>query len=209
MNGTVERVDLVEASPSARWQRVADRLARYAWLILLVSVAIALIGGVVSAVVWRPDADGVPAEVAECENPPCFGGGGLPGLQDLPWTISMLGYGLVILLGLPSLLAGARDLLRGRRAVGARRSLVFVGPLLVFILIELLPHVLNPCTTPYELGSRDLPRICQTNPEWGADVEDRYHLLDHALVGALPMAALYWLGLRRCHPAVARLSMSR
>ena len=129
----------------------------------------------------------------------------MPGLQDLPWTISMLGYGLVILLGLPSLLAGARDLLRGRRAVGARRSLVFVGPLLVFILSELLPHLLNPCSIPYQLGGWNLPRICQTNPEWGADVDDRYHLLDHALVGALPTAALYWWALRKWRPVVARL----
>ena len=93
----------------------------------------------------------------------------------------------------------------GRRAVGGRRWLAFVGPVLVFVGIEILPHLVNPCGIPYALGSRDLPGFCVTNPEWGADVEDRYHLLDHALVGGLPMAALYWLALRRWRPAIARL----
>ncbi len=77
--------------------------------------------------------------------------------------------------------------------------------MLVFVGIELLPHLLNPCSIPYELGRRDLPGICEINPEWGADVESRYHLLDHALVGALPLMALYTLALRLRSPAVARL----
>ncbi len=176
---------------SARWQRMADRLARYGWLILLAAVAVAVGGGAVAAVV-PPSAGGD------------TGGGGGPGLQDIPWIVSMLGYGLAILLGGPSLLAGVWDLARGRRVVGVRRLLCFVGPVLVFAGIELLPHLLNPCTIPYELGSRDLPGICETDPEWGADVANRYHLLDHALVGALPLAAVYRLALRRWRPDVAR-----
>ena len=116
----------------------------------------------------------------------------------------MLGYLLAILLGLPSLLAGGWDLLRGRWAAGGRRWLAFVGPVLVFVGIEVLPHLVNPCAIPYALGSRDLLGICETNPAWGADVEGRYHLLDHALVGALPMAALYRLVLRHWRPDVAR-----
>ncbi len=143
--------------------------------------------------------------VDECPAPPCFGGGGLPGLDSLPWIVATLGYGLALLLSLPSLAVGSWDLLRGRWAAGAGRVLTFVGPVLVFVGIEMLPHLLNPCGLPYALGSRDLPGFCMTNPEWGADVEERYHLLDHALVGGLPLAALYWLVLRTWRPALARL----
>jgi len=204
MHGTVEGGEPVGVAPSARWQWLADRLARYALLILLGSVAIALVGGAAVAVAWQPPAQEVQV-VDACPNPPCFGGGGRPGVQDLPWLIAMLGYALASLLSMPSGLAGAWDALRGRRAVAGRRLLTFFGPVLVFILIEILPHVLNPCGTPYALGRRDLPGFCETSPEWGADVEERYHLLEHALVGGLPMAALYWLALRKWHPAVARL----
>ncbi len=193
------------STTSARWQRTADRLARYAWVILLVAVTLALIGGAVSAVAWQPSSSDAQTQVVVCESPPCFGLDGLPGAQDIPWMISTFGYVLVILLGVPSLLAGSWDLLRGRTVAAARRVLVFVGPLLVFTLIELLPHLVNPCTIPYELGSRNLLAICETNPEWGADVASRYHLIDHALVGALPLTVLYWLALRRWRPDVARL----
>jgi len=195
----------VLSTTSARWQRTADRLARYAWVILLVSIALALIGGAVSTVAWQPSSSDAQTQVDACESPPCFGGDGLSGAQDAPWMISMLGYGLAILLGVPSLLAGSWDVLRGRTVAAARRVLVFVGPLLVFILIEILPHLVNPCTIPYELGSRNLLGICETNPEWGADVASRFHLLDHALAGALPLTVLYWLALRRWRPDVARL----
>ena len=193
------------AQPPARWQRGADRLARYAWLILLISVAIALVGGAVVAVAWQPGAQEVPAEVDECPSPPCFGGGGLPGAQDVPWIVAMLGYGLAILLGLPSLLAGAQDFVRARWAAGGRRLLAFVGPVLFFAGTEIIPHLLNPCLFALEFAGKRLPELyCAYSPEWGADFADRWHLLDHTLVGAVPMAALYWLALRRWRPALAR-----
>lgn len=183
---------LDEASRSTRWQRMADRLARSGWLILLAAVAVGLVGGVIVAVLPQSSAD-------------VAGEGGMPGLLDLPWIMAMLGYGLAILLGLPSLLAGTWDLVRGDRSTGVRRLLPFIGPLLVFVGIELLPHVLNPCTIPYELGRRDLPGICESDPAWGADVEGRFHLIDHALVGALPLTVLYSLALRKWRPAIPRL----
>ena len=202
MRGIVERGDMGVDGASAGRRHLSDRLARYALFILLLSVAIAVVGGTLIAVAWQPRAQEVQS-FDECPNPPCFGGGGLPRGQDLPWALSTVGYVLAILLGLPGLLAGAWAVLRGRWAVGGRRALTFAGPVLVFVLNETLPHLLNPCGLPYALGSRNLPGFCQTNPAWGADVQDRYHLLDHALAGGLPAVGLYWLALRKWHPTIA------
>ena len=62
---------------SARWQRAADSAARWAGLVLLVAVVVALAGGVATAA-WDLGTDAPAPEVEECESPPCFGGGGLP-----------------------------------------------------------------------------------------------------------------------------------
>ena len=192
----------VALARSARWQRVADGLARWAWPVLLASVALALVGGAIVGV-WNPATGAPEPYVDECADPPCFGGGGLPGARDLPATLPFLGYGLAIALGLPSVLAGGWDVLRGRWAPGGRRLLAFVGPVLVVFGTEILPHLVSPCL-PAALGADWLPPVCERT-ERGVDVADRWHALDHALVGALPMAALYRLALRRWRPDVARL----
>ena len=189
---------------SARWQRAADRLARWAWPVLLAAVALALVGGVVVGA-WNPAAEDPKPSVDECEDPPCFGGEGLPGVGDLPVVVPFLGYGLAIVLGLPSALAGGWDLLRGRWGAAGRRLLVFVGPVLVLVGTEIVPHLLSPCL-PAELGADWVPGVCERHPVHGWDIEDRWHALDHALVGALPMAALYRLALRRWRPDVARFA---
>ena len=188
---------------STRWQRAADRPARWAWPVPIASVALALAGGAVVGA-WNPDAEDPEPVVDECADPPCFGGGGLPGVHDPPATLPFLGYGLAIALGLPSVLAGGWDLLQGRWAAGSRRLLAFVGPVLVLVGTEIVPPVLSPCL-PAELGADWVPGVCEHHPEHGWDVEDRWHALDHALVGALPMVALYRLALRRWRPAVARV----
>jgi hypothetical protein len=188
---------------SARWQRVADRLAWYAWLVLLLSITTGLIGGLIAAVdvIWQPTE--TVQVVDECASPPCFGGGGMPGLQDLPWVLPMLGYALVILLGAPSLLAAVWDFLRGRWGAAGRRTLPFVGPLLFLVGTEIVPHLLNPCFLVLELGGMRFPGMCEYG-ELGADFAGRWHLLDHTLVGAIPFAALYWLALRKWRPDVGR-----
>ncbi len=192
----------IALASSARWQRAANRLARWAWLVLLASVALALVGGVAIGA-WNPETEDPEPYVDECADPPCFGGGGLPGLADLAAVLPFLGYGLAIVLGLPSLLAGGWDVLRGRWAPGGRRLLVFVGPVLVVVAIELVPHLASPCL-PAELGADWVPGVCERHPVHGWDIEERWHALDHALVGGLPMAALYRLSLRRWRPDVAR-----
>ncbi|MDP8924911.1 MAG: hypothetical protein M3O34_18840 [Chloroflexota bacterium] len=198
------------ATVSARWQRGADRLAGYAWLIPLVAVALALVGGAVYAATWEPRPAEAQVAVDECPDPPCFEGGGMPGLRDLPMTVSILGYLLAIALGLPSLLAGLWDVLRGRWPMGGRRLLALVGPVLFFVGTEVILHLLNPCYFALALAGQQLPEFyCEYSPVWGADLADHWHLLDHTLVGALPLATAYTWILRRWHPTVARLPRRR
>ncbi len=188
MDRTSGREGPVPAATPARWQRLADRLARYGWRVLLLSIAVGLIGGVVLAAVWQSDES--------------VGGMSGPGLRDLPMIVSTLGYLLTILLGVPSLLAGAWDFLRGHWAAGGRRTLVFVGPVLFVVGTETIPHLLNPCLFALALSGKRLPEMCDYG-EWGTDFAARWHLLDHTLVGAIPFAALYWRALRKWRPDVA------
>ena len=193
----------VALARSTRWQRTVDRLARWAWLILLASVALALVGGVAVAG-WNPALEDPEPYVDECADPPCFGGGGLPGAHDLPVILPFLGYGLAIILGLPSLFAGGWDILRRRWRMGGQRLLVFVGPVLFLAGTEIVPHLLSPCL-PAALGADWLPPVCERTEQHGVDVGGRWHALHHALVGALLMATLYWLALRRWRPEIGRL----
>lgn len=113
-----------------RWQRWANRLARYGWLVLLVAAMVAIVGGTVYAATWEPRQVALPGRDA-CPDPPCFDGGDLqPGLRDLPAVIPVLGYLLAIALGLPSLLASLWDVLRGRHRDRHRDRPAFVQPLL-------------------------------------------------------------------------------
>ena len=85
-------VDRTPTTTQTCRQRWADRLARYTWLVLGIAVALALVGGVVYAAAWQPRTGAVEAPVDACANPPCFGGGDLPGVRDLPLVIPVLGY---------------------------------------------------------------------------------------------------------------------
>ena len=198
------RDDVVLApARTTRWQEVSDRLAHYSWYVLLAATVLALVGGIVSAAAEPPDAAVPKANVDECLDPPCFGAGDMPGVQDLPVVVPTLGYLLAIVLGLPSLFAGGWNILRRRWRMGGRRLLVFVGPVLFLAGTEIVPHLLSPCL-PAALGAEWLPPVCERTEQHGVDVADRWHTLDHALVGALLMAALYWLVLRRWRPDVVR-----
>jgi hypothetical protein len=165
----------------------ADRLARYGWRVLLAALLVALIGGMVEVLIWEPGNGPISAD---CPAPPCAPEG-LPGLSDLATVLPILGQLLAILLGFPSALVGGWDLLRGRPSDGGRRLLAFVGPVLVLVGTEIVPHVANLglCAVASEL--------CRYSPEWGTDISDRWHPLDHALLGALPMIAIYWRARRR------------
>ena len=113
-------------------------------------------------------------------------------VYNVPYMLQNLGYLLVLLLSLPSLAIGGWQLLRGRRAQGGGRLLAFFGPLLVILGSEgLVSHlVVNCAVTGWACGD--------------GDFTVRWHQLHHTLVAGLPLTALYWLALRRWHPAIAQ-----
>lgn len=184
-------------------ERATDRLARVGWRSLLIVVALALVGGIVTAA-WNPAADSPEPSSRACDSPPCFSLG-TPAPSDLLVIVPTVGYLLVVLMGSPSLLIGARDILVGRRDVGGRRFLVFFGPLLVFIGMELVPHALSPCLFA-SVESNPLSVLCEPMEHDPAEVDlaNRWHAIHHTVVGALPMTALYWRALRRWRPDVVR-----
>jgi len=182
---------------TAGWQHWVDRLACFGWRLLLVSVAIALVGGVLTAAVWRPSSNAAPVAAESCPEPPCFDLG-LSDIHplDVPGGLALLGYVLVCVLGVPSLLVGLWDLRHRRWAVGGRRVLAFLGPAIFLVGTETLPHLLLPCPL--------LRAVCEDLPEHGWSVTGRWHLLDHTLVGALPLAALYGWARHRWRPTSIR-----
>lgn len=168
-------------------QRVADRTAGYGRRVLLAAVSVALVGGIVEVLVWQPSA-GPTSDV--CLRPPC-GPEGLPGLSDVATVLPIVGYLLVIVLGIPGLLAGIWDLVHGAGRDGGHRLLAFVGPVLVLVGTETIPHLadLGICAA--------ISGLCGYSPEFGTDINDRWHPLNHAVLGALPMTVIYWSARRR------------
>ncbi len=184
--------------PSTRWQGGADRLAHLAWLVLLLAIAIGLVGGVIVAAVAPSRPAAVAARDDPCPDPPCFDfGSGLPGAADIPMVVTELCYLVAVVLSVPSALAAAWDGLHRRWAAAGRRLLTFIGPVLVVAGTEILPHVLPVCAV--------LPQVCEELDRGGRDVANRWHQLDHTLLGAVPMAFLYWVALRRWRPTLVQL----
>ncbi len=150
-------------------ERAADRLARVGWRSQPVVVALAFVGGIVTAA-WNPaTADSSGPSSGACESPPCFTVG-TPAPSDLLVIVPTVGYLLVVLMGSPSLLIGARDIFGGRRDVGGRRLLVLFGPLVVFIGMELVPHALSPCLLA-SAESNPLPALCEPMEHDPAEVD--------------------------------------
>lgn len=174
----------------------AERLARWAVVVVVVAGVVAVASGVF-ALVWSPDLPDAPPDA--CTDPPCFDldlGGASP-LSLLPLMAPLLLLGVALLIGGLSLLLSLIAALRGQgRRVLAVGIAAVVGPLLVLVGGEVLPHLLNPCVLP-DLAGVEPPGFCVRTPE-GVDVPDDWHLLDHALVGFLPLSlALAWWWKRR------------
>ena len=146
----------LSAAQATLWQRWADRLARVARGVLIATIAFGLLAGTAIVLVWRP--------------------GGNWEAYNWPYRVQGVALLVVVILGIPSLLVGAWDGMRGRRAQGAGRLLAFFGPLIVLVVGEgLTPH-------------REIP----------------WHQLVHTLFGSAPLTVLYLVALRRWHPALAR-----
>lgn len=175
---------------------MAERLARWTAVVVVVAGAVAAASGLL-ALVWSPDLpDAVPDA---CLDPPCLSldlGGASP-LVILPFAAHFLLLGVAVVIGAASLLLSVVTAVRGHgRRVLAVGAVAVVGPLLVLIGGEVLPHVLNPCALPEFVGAEP-PGFCTRTPE-GADIPESWHALDHALAGFLPLSlALAWCWKRR------------
>jgi hypothetical protein len=75
-----------------------------------------------------------------------------------------------------------------------------VGPVLVLLGGEVVPHVLNPCV-PCNLWGAPPPSFCVRTAE-GFDVPDRWHALDHAVVGFLPLSLLIAWSIKRLNKSL-------
>lgn len=183
------------STPASRLQRLVDRLARIAFIVLLGAIVVGLVGGIMTALMISPDIEQEAAPAYECLEPPCFDLN-LSGitLNDTPNVVWLVGSVLAILLGVPSLIMSLWDVLRRKWEDLGRHLLTFIGPLLVFMGTEIIPHILLPCAV--------LPSVCEDLPEHGLNVTQQWHQLDHMLVGAVPLVLLYGLALRRWHPAI-------
>ncbi|MEO7846003.1 MAG: hypothetical protein ABIR82_11745 [Nocardioides sp.] len=123
-------------------------------------------------------------------SPPC-GPESLPDLAVLPVVLPLLLTGAAALLGIAILLVSvARGAGHGRGALPL--LLLALGPLVVLVGAEVVPHALNPCL----LG--EIPGVCTRTREYGTDYADDVHLLGHAVVGWLPLSVGFaWLTLRQ------------
>lgn len=177
----------------------SQRLARSSVILVVLAGAVSVLAGLL-ALVWSPDLSPAPADT--CTEEPCFGldlGGGSP-FAALPLLAHLVLLALALAMGGLSLLLGVVSAIRRRRFRAlAVSALAVVGPLMVLVGGEVLPHVLNPCVLP-DVAGAEPPAFCETTPE-GADVPENWHALDHAVVGFLPMSLLVaWWWRRTSRP---------
>lgn len=88
-----------------------------------------------------------------------------------------------------------------------RVLLPVLGPVVVLLAMEIVPHLLNPCLVDCALAD-DLPSGCARTVH-GVDVHDRWHALHHAVIGAVPATLAYTALLRRRRPELSASSRAR
>jgi hypothetical protein len=170
---------------------VSERLARGGVVVVLIGAVVAVIVGALAVPGWLPEPPPDRVKYVDpCPDPPCFGGGPAPSLADVPVFAHLLVFALALLLsGLASAI-GLVEALRHRGTRGLVLGLAAVGvTLMVLIGGEIVPHLLNPCVMPRWVGAAT-PGFCEAGPG-GYDVPGNWHLLDHALVGFLPLALVF------------------
>ncbi|MGA8978713.1 MAG: hypothetical protein WB473_06290 [Pedococcus sp.] len=176
----------VDTPGPAQWSRVQRAVM---WLVLAAVLVSVGVGGVEAAGWWSPPSSALgEAGDSACVSPPC-GPESLPDLAVLPVVLPVLLTGVAALLGITVLLVSvARGAGRGR---GSVPLLLALGPLVVLVGAEVVPHALNPCL------AGDIPGVCTRTREFGTDYADDVHLLGHAVFGWLPLGLGFaWLTLR-------------
>lgn len=177
----------------------SQRLARSSIVLVVLAGVISVMSGLLE-LVWSPDLP--PAPPSTCTDEPCFDFS-FP-LAALPFIAHVLLLGLALSMGGLSLLLGVVTAVRRRQArVLAVSAIAVVGPLVVLVGGEILPHVLNPCVLP-DLAGAQPPAFCESTRD-GTDVPENWHALDHAVVGFLPLslAVAWWWRRRRSHASPA------
>jgi hypothetical protein len=170
------------------WERNAPLLAAHGWRALLLTVALALIAGLLYPASRTSIPEDPLLQSFECAAPPCFPQTPLSRLGDLLVRLPPLGYAAALLLCLPGLLLGARYLMNDRDGQAIPLLVAFFGTVVVLVGTDVIPHVLNPCPA---FGPQ-LSGMCgEFAGRW--DVQDRWHTLYHTLVGAAPLTALFGL----------------
>lgn len=166
-----------------KWHTVLDRLAYIGVMIIILVVSISVALGLLAALLGSfltEAGDGL--------------GGG--------WGVPELALTLATLLGVPSLIISAMDILRGRWGQ-AGRMLAFWGPLIISIGFIVIGHAIDPCFRGiWTLGSHwgSIPLCEQFGIE--VNIHTRFHLFLHA-APTLILVFLYWVALRKWHPSVA------
>lgn len=163
-----------------RWQRRADRLARFAFQIMLITIVIGLALGLAAALTG-----GALTRLGS-------GPGGLWGVPDMILIVTML-------LGVPSLILGFVALSQ-RHWRDVARMLAYFGPLVISAGYIIIPHILDPCARGVWgvfSAFRDIP-LCE---RFGLElnVHTRFHLFWHVAPTGI-LVAVYGLALRRWHP---------
>lgn len=140
---------------------------------MIANVILSTVVGIIGIVAWH-DASSGPS-----------GGWGVPGMALL----------LAVALGIPSFLLGIADITRGRWH-RAGRLLATIGPFIIFLGFFFGSHLLDPCAR----GWID-PQSGSCEPAAGIwNIDERYHLLYHALVPTAGLVALYAALFRRWYP---------
>lgn len=174
----------------------SQRLARSSVVLVVLAGVISVMSGLL-ALVWSPDLPPAPPDT--CTDEPCFNLnlGDISPIAVLPLIAHFLLLGLAVAVGGLMLLLGVVTAVRRRHLRALAVGAMFVaGPLIVLAGGEVVPHVLNPCVLP-DLAGAEPPAFCESTSE-GADVPGNWHVLDHALVGFLPLSLLVaWWGRRQ------------
>lgn len=121
------------------------RWARVGFGLVLAAAALSVLAGTTVAAGWlKPGTVAETAADERCESPPCLPES-LPDPASLPIALPLVLIALAVVLGAPTLLVGLLTPFRGGRRLFSTGLLVVVGPLLVLVGTEIVPHVVNPC----------------------------------------------------------------